>query len=342
MTPDYYERTKVQGYSNLIGQIPWLLLSWSYAFMESKHLFESNVEGARGLAILVGIVVAIFGVLPGIFCKEPYYAIAQGHHRQRSKKVEGFLYGLRHHVTEFMKGFVVTLKNPRFLKLAAATFLVFGGFTMIAGLGSYVIIFYVFGGHQAEGAKYVGWFGTTLSAFTFGAILIVTWLAGKIGKKRAFIVSTSLAVAGYALKWFCYQPGSPRLLLLPAPLLAFGLGGLFTTVSAMIADVCDQDELEVGYRREGTFGAIYWWMVNLGTAVALALSGHLLNWTGFSQALGADQSTKSLLLMRVFEIGIPILAYGGAIGAILSYDLSPEKVQAIRLQLEQQRGKTRA
>ena len=35
-------------------------------------------------------------------------------------------------------------------------------------------------------------------------------------------------MVGYALKWFCYNPRYPWLLLVPAPLLAFGLGGLFT------------------------------------------------------------------------------------------------------------------
>ena len=108
----------------------------------------------------------------------------------------------------------------------------------------------------------------------------------------------------------------------------------------MIADVCDQDELEIGYRREGTFGAIYWWMVKLGMAVALALSGHLLNVTGFLQELGAHQSERTLLLMRVFEIGLPIIAYTLALAAIASYDLDQEKVQEIRLELERRRGKT--
>ncbi len=270
------------------------------------------------------------------FCKEPFYAISQ------EQKKNDLLKGLREHVVEFLRGFRITFQNRHFLKLAAATFCVFNGFTIIAGLGSYVIIFYVFGGDQLPGAKYVGLFGTILSACTFGAIYVVTRLATRVGKKKAFIVSTSIAIAGYAVKWFCYRSGSPNLIFMPAPLIAFGLGGLFTTVSAMIADVCDEDELEIGYRREGTFGAIYWWMVKLGTAVALGISGYLLNFTGFLQELGAHQSHRSLLLMRVFEIGLPILTYSFAIIAVSTYDLDAEKVQAIRLELEKRRGKTTA
>lgn len=342
MSADYYERIRIQGYANLIGQIPWLLLSWAYAFMENKRFFSTNVEGARALAIGVGITVALIGILPGIFCKEPFYAIARALHEKNQVKPGKFLKDLLYHMKNFFKGFGITLKNRRFLKLAGATFLVFNGFTMIAGLGSYVIIFYVFGGDQVNGARYVGFFGTTLSACTFVAISMVTWLATKIGKKQAFMVSTSMAIAGYVLKWFCYRPGSPNWLFLPAPLIAFGLGGLFTTVSAMIADVCDQDELDIGYRREGTFGSIYWWMVKLGTALALAVAGQLLNVTGFLQQLGAHQSAQTLLMMRVFEIGLPIIAYALALVAMATYDLDQEKVHQIRLELEKRRGITAA
>lgn len=339
MTADYDERTRIQGFSNFIGQIPWLMLSWSYAFMENKRFFDTSVDGARSLAIIVGITVCVLGILPGLFCKEPFYAIAQARHKKNSGKADRLLKGTLHHVKEFTKGFGITLRNRRFLKLAAATFLVFNGFNLIAGLGSYVIIFYVFDGNNTMGAKYVGLFGTVLSACTFGAIFIATWMATKWGKKTSFIACTSIAIAGYMLKWFCYQPGSPNLMLLPAPLISFGLGGLFVTVSAMIADVCDEDELEIGYRREGTFGAIYWWMVKLGTAAAFAVSGYLLNATGFLQELGANQSEKSLWLMRAFECGLPIVAYGLAIAALAKYDLTPERVKGIRLELETRRGK---
>ncbi len=339
MTPDYHERTRIQAYSNVIGQIPWLLLSWSYAFMENKRWFNSGVEGARTLAIVIGVTAAVFGILPGLFCEEPFYAVAG----TRSKgKALPLWQRIGFRIREFMQGFRVTLGNRRFLQLAAATFLIFNGFNLIAGLGSYVVIFYVFGGDRLAGARYVGLFGTVLSGCTFGAILAVTWLSTRIGKKQTFMVSTAIAILGYTLKFFSYQPGSPHWLFVPAPLLAFGLAGLFTTVPAMIADVCDLDELEGGSRREGMFGAVYWWMVKLGTAAALGLSGHLLNLTGFDQGLGAGQSTSSLFQMRVFEAGLPIAAYVLAIAAMSAYDLDGRKARWIRLELEKRRGKLRA
>ena len=52
---------------------------------------------------------------------------------------------------------------------------------------------------------------------------IVTWLSTKIGKRRAFFISTGLSMVGYALKWFCYQPEMPLLLLIPLACSLFGI-----------------------------------------------------------------------------------------------------------------------
>jgi len=61
----------------------------------------------------------------------------------------------------------------------------------------------------------------------FLIIPIVTMLSSKFGKKNAFIISTVLSIIGYGLKWWGFSPGNPWLMLIPVPLIAFGLGGLF-------------------------------------------------------------------------------------------------------------------
>ena len=115
-----------------------------------------------------------------------------------------------------------------------------------------------------------------------------------------------------------------------------------TSVSSQLpacADVCDLDELDNGTRREGTFGAIYWWNVKLGMALAFALSGHLLNFTGFNVALEGSQSAHTLLWMRVFDIGVPILTSLIAVAAVFTYNITEERAHQIRLELEKRRGK---
>ena len=238
----------------------------------------------------------------------------------------------------FAKGFATTLRSKPYLKLCIATFLVFNGFIMISSFQSYVIIYYVFGGDQEMGARYAGYSGTLGAISTFAIIFFITWLATKVGKRRAFFVSTGVSMVGYAIKWFCYNPRYPWLLLLPSPLIAFGLGGLFTLMGSMIADVVDCDELETHQRREGMFGSIYWWVVKVGMAAALAGGGFLLNATGFDVALGAQQSAQTLVLMRLCDVLVPLITSGIAIWVIASYPITEEKAHEVRKALEARRG----
>lgn len=339
LTPDYHERTRVMAVQNFMGQLAYLIAPWFLWVMQHDMLFDDLVSGARGLAIAIGIGVICIGVLPAIFLRERFRAVALEELNTQSARAGNAWVALRESTRNFFRGFATALKFSPFLKLCLATFMVFNGFMMVASFQSYVIIYYVFSGDQSLGAEYAGWAGTVSAIATFCVIFLISWLSTKIGKRRAFFISTGVSMAGYALKWFCYSPQYPLLLLLPAPLIAFGLGGLFTLMGSMMADVCDLDELESHQRREGMFGSIYWWVVKLGMAAALAIGGVLLNATGFDVALGGDQAADTILLMRLFDVVIPVIASAIAIWVIAAYPITEDKAYEIRQQLELRRGK---
>ncbi|RMG27821.1 MAG: MFS transporter, partial [Methanobacteriota archaeon] len=253
LTPDYHERTRLMGVQNFLGQIPYLIAPWFLWIMSYKGFFENQKEGAAGLAMIIGVVVIVLGVLPAIFLKERFADI--GKNEDDTTSVDNKKNTLWGNLIMFLKGFKITLKNGPFLRLCLATFLIFNGFMLIASFQYYIIIYYVFGGDQTTGAKYAGYAGTVQSISTFLVIILTTWLGTKIGKRQAFFVSTGLFIVGFALTWVCYNPTYPWMVVIPAPLLAFGLGGLFVLMPSMIADVVDMDELETRERREGMFGS---------------------------------------------------------------------------------------
>jgi GPH family glycoside/pentoside/hexuronide:cation symporter len=233
---------------------------------------------------------------------------------------------------------MATVSRKSFQKLCIATFLVFNGFQLVASFNVYVLIYYIFGGDQALGARYAAYVGTLGTVSTFAVIPIVTWLGTKWGKRGAFFFSTGVSIVGYSMKWFVYTPDVPWLVLVPQPLIAFGLGGLFTLMGSMIADVVDEDELDTHQRREGMFGSIYWWVVKLGMAAALAGGGYLLNATGFDVAIGGAQAGDTLTLMRFFDAFVPAVASAVAIFAIWKYEITEQTAHKIRLKLEARRG----
>lgn len=338
MTPDYNERTRLMGVANFMGQFAWVAAPWFYKIMEDDRFFENSVEGARGLAIAVGVFAVLVGVIPALVCRERMQTVAKREDEAEGRDAESGLAGLLRNVKEFFKGFLITIRFKPFLKLCMATFLVFNGFMLVSSFSSYVIIYFIYGGDKDLGAVLIGWNGTLSAIATFCVIPIVTWISTRIGKRSAFFVAVGISIFGYALKFFCYSQSSPYLLLASTPFIAFGLGGLFTLMGSMIADVCDVDELETGHRREGMFGSIFWWVVKLGMALALGVSGVLLNATGFDVEIGGNQPGRTLFLMRLFDVGVPIIASAVAIWIVASYSITEERAREVRAILEERRG----
>lgn len=328
LTPDYHERTRLMGVQNFIGNVAYMVSPYFLAIMYLPT-FGNVMHGASVLAIIVGAVAIILGVIPALCLPERF--------ADQAADVPGKA-GLMRFVRDFFASFVATMRFAPFVKLCAATFLVFNGFILIASFQPYVIIYYVFGGDHQAGSAFVGHSGLLQGLSALAAIAGVTWLATRIGKRRAFYVSTGISAVGYLLKWFCYDPRHPWLVLVPAPLMACGLAGLFTLMSAMMADVVDADELESGDRREGMFGAIFWWVVKLGQSVAIAGGGLLLVATGFDVELGAAQDPAALTRMRLFDAVIPAAASLAAIWIIYRYEITESRAHANRAALEQRRG----
>ncbi|MCB1182297.1 MFS transporter [bacterium] len=338
LTPDYNERTRVMGTQNFIGQLAFTVSPWFLLIMNSGKFFRNEagepdqVAGAFGLAVVIGLVTIALGILPAIFLRERMAAVAVA---EMDAQRPGFAESMK----SFFAGFKTTLSSGPFLKLCATAFLVFNGFMLVASYQYYVIIYYVMGGDEVAGAKWAGMAGTVGAVANFAIVAGMAWLGTRIGKRKALLLSISLSILGFLLKWVCYRPEAPWMVIIPAPLISFGLGGLFTLVPSMIADVCDVDELQTHERREGMYGSIFWWMVKLGLSAALALSGYVLNATGFLVELGPDQTERTILLMRLTDIGIPVFTSALALWAVARFPITEEVANDVRRRLEARRGK---
>jgi len=274
----------------------------------------------------------ILGNMPALMCKE----IDQTNLTNRDELT---IRSIAKNFKSLMHNMVLIFKNMTFVRLCAATFLVFNGFQMVASFSYFIIVFYMFQGDYAAAGTWPAWF-STISAMSTAFVIIptVTWMSNKLGKRKAFIISTALSMIGYGLKWWGFNPDNPWMLFMPVPLMVFGIGGLFTLMMSMTADVCDLDELNNGMpRKEATFGAIYWWMVKLGQGLALVLGGLVLKLVGFDQN-SALQSAETIVRLRLADILIPAFTAGLAILVMWKYDLTEDKAKAIKDELVLRRG----
>lgn len=197
----------------------------------------------------------------------------------------------------------------------------------------------MFSGDYGAAATWPAWFSTVSAVCTaFLIIPVITMMSNRWGKRNAFIIATAISMLGYALKWWGFNPENPWMMFMPIPLMVFGIGGLFTLMMSMTADVCDLDELNNGMpRKEGTFGAIYWWMVKLGQGLALVLGGLVLKLVGFDQN-AVTQTAETLTRLRIADILIPAFTAGLAILVMWKYDLTEKRANEIKNELIRRRG----
>ena len=358
MTSDYNERTRLMAFSQTIGQIAWMIVPWFWVIIANPDILplgadeisriaelglsaeetakittqELQANGVRKLSIIVGVVCVVLGILPALFCKGIDSA------NMENRKVINFK-SLGSNVLDLFRGIVEVSKSKPFMRLCGATFLVFNGFQLVASFSYFIIVYHMFNGDFDAAGNLPAWFSTITAIITaFGVIPIVSWMANKFGKRRAFIYSTVISIIGYILKWWGFDPENIYLIFLPVPFMAFGLGGLFTLMMSMTADVCDLDELENGMpRKEGTFGAIYWWMVKIGQSIALFLGGLVLQLVGFDQN-AATQTAETILELRIADIVIPSLTAGLAIWIMWKYSLNEDRAREIKEELVARRG----
>jgi GPH family glycoside/pentoside/hexuronide:cation symporter len=110
---------------------------------------------------------------------------------------------------------------------------------------------------------------------------------------------------------------------------------------SMTADVCDLDELATGKRREGIFGAIYWWMVKLGFAVAGLLSGAIMSFVAFSPG-AAVQPDGAVDGLRLFYSGVPIFGTLLAMWFMRDYGLDEARAREVHAELERRKQRAHA
>lgn len=322
MSNDFHERTSIMATAQFIGQWAWVIAPWFWVIMYDPAWFESAEVATRTLAIWVGVIFAICAMIPGIFIKSKS-TLNENYSPLNLKNIGNSL-------KEIGAGFVSAFKIRPFRKLCIATFLVYNAFMTIASFSFFIIVYHLFDGDAGAAGIWPTLFGC-LGALgtTFMVIPTVAKLSKKLGKKKAFLVSQGISIIGYIMLWFLFVPGKPYMFIIALPFFSFGIGSLFLLMMSMTADVIDLDELNTGLRREGIFGAIYWWMVKFGFAIAGGLSGVIMSSVGFDSG-AAIQPEGAIDGLRLSFSGIPIMGTLIAMYVMRDYSVTEESAGEVR------------
>jgi len=327
MSDDFHERTNIMAIAQWIGQWAWVIAPWFWVIMYDQDWFPNADTATRTLAVWVGITFMIMAMIPAIFIKSKSTEDEKNFSPLTLKSISKSM-------KEILKGFQEAFSYLPFRKLCIATFFIFNAFNTVASFSFFIVVYYLFNGDAGAAGIWPTLFGSVGAlATTFLVIPIVAWLSTKMGKRNAFLLSQGISIIGYILLWFLFIPGKPYMFLFGLPFFSFGIGSLFTLMMSMTADVCDLDELHSGKRREGIFGAIYWWMVKFGFAIAGLLTGAIMTLVDFHPD-SATQAEGAVAGLRFFYSAVPITGTLIAMWVMKDYDLTEAKAKEIKLKLE--------
>lgn len=338
MTPDYNERTRVMAVCAFFHKCGELLGGWMLPLATALGIWlvadaqDLTMPGVWAMGWIVGLgIMALIGSLPGLLVKERF--IRKTEQQQKVK------------LWDSVRG---ACSSAPFLILVAIIVLNTLSGVLAMGIDQYLLVYFMNHGDKAAGLIQKGLLTTGYGVVGFAAIPLITWLAGKFGKKGSLFFVYGLMVFGGIMKWFIFTPGHPVFhigriaidpIILIDPLLC---GPMWVAVkimlASMMADICDEDELKHGQRREGMFSAVFSWIEKMVVSLAYLGTGFALALAHFDPELGGSQTPETFTRMRLFLAGAPSLTAVFAIVALAFYPLTAQHAAHTRKQLEARRG----
>jgi GPH family glycoside/pentoside/hexuronide:cation symporter len=363
-------------FANTIGQMAWMIVPWFWVIIADPEIFTSQAEGVRQMSVIVGAACIFLGILPAIFCKgidasnmENIEKLSISNLVSNFKQLfKGIVQVARNKPFLRLCGATFLIFNGFQVVAAFSVFIIVfymynGSYgeagtwpawfsTISAVITAFVVIPIVSKLSEKFGKRKAFIISTFISVFGY----VLKWWGFSVPlndrfNETAFAQGLNQIVASIfgsldpildslGMSWFSIDTsgGIPWLIFVPIPFIAFGLGGLFTLMMSMTADVCDLDELKNGMpRKEATYGAIYWWMVKLGQGLALALGGLVLKLVGFISD-APTQAAATMTQLRIADIVIPAVTALLAIVIMWKYDLSEKRSKEIKDTLVKRRG----
>ncbi len=286
MTTDYHKRTRLFSAKSFVGNLFAMSTPWLFA-LANQRVFKgtggNEADGMRYVSLMIAAILIPLSFWWTYKLREP-----------------GFIKATKHEKTPFWRDMKHSATNRNFIMLTLTIFTLAMGFNFVQLLGSYIPIFYVFGGDKVAGAYLLGINGTIWAITGVLAVFPLNWISPKLGKRNTLTIAILLMCLAQLSKIVCYNPHHPYLITIPIVLLSTGMLFFFTLGSSMVGDICDEDELKTGYRAEGSFYSIFWWFIKMGTALASLVAGALIVFTMFdeTQVTKVDKLQGSIRELR--------------------------------------------
>ena len=333
MTPDYHERTRVMAYPTFFSKIAEAGYTWVIP-LAGLAIFGGFLAGMRWVGWGVALIVmAGIGMLPGLLVRERFVRPDQDGDGEPESRISN------KDRVRFFPTLLQSLRSRAFVILIVLTILQVIAGMLASSLDYYLLVYHMFDGDIEDGSYWKAILSTGYAVVGFASVFGVGWLANRLDKRTVLAFIYATVAAGGIVKWFVFQPGHSPWWILLDPLFC---GSIYVAIGmvmpSMLADICDEDELQSGQRREGMYGAIFSWISKTGVSLAFFGSGVALVLVGFNEQLGGNQDPRAILLMRLILAGSVMVTSAISAVLLLFYPITERTADLTRQQLEARRG----
>lgn len=221
--------------------------------------------------------------------------------------------------------------NKPWLLMLAATLAMLLWVSVRLGVTNYYFKYYIAPDRFEE---WVSAFNTAGMIGSISGVVVVSWFARWLGKKKAFLVLFVIANL-LTISFFFFTPRHLYWIIAVQVAASFAGGPLTPLIWAMYADTADYSEWKNGRRATGLVFSASTMSQKFGWAFGAFLTGLLLETIGYTP--NVQQPDRVIFWIRMLMSVIPGIAGVVSIVIVLFYNLNEETMKHIEEELEQRR-----
>ncbi len=314
ITENFEERTSIRVWASVFLYIAVFLASAAPPMIVSltERAGGSTIAGWRNVGIIFGILVATVIVICVLFTKENL-EMEQAEEVEKENIIKSYLSIFKLRPVKFLAGSVVL-------------------WALVCSMASSGPVF-LMTNNLHYGAEKQSLYFTVFSLLSIVWIPVVDFLARRFDKKQVYCYAMLFSGIGMCLFAFIGFP-SFAFLIAMALLYTFGDTTFWTLYYSMMYDINEVDEWINNKRRDGAITAALSFCQKMGAALALQVTGIVLQIGGYGIPGKERLAEKTILFLNTL---IP-----GAIGimaalCVIAYPLTKRKYEAILGALERRK-----
>jgi GPH family glycoside/pentoside/hexuronide:cation symporter len=316
LTTDYDERTRVFAWKGYLAACGALSAAWFYKFC-TLSAFPNEVVGVRWLSVLVGLLMVAGAIATVTGCREHTL-------RQRQPAVPLGI-ALR-----------MTFSNRPFLLLQGATQVLGLALAITGPMGWLVFLYYVCQANKDMAADITAYGGIIAFLTQIAANAMGVWIATRLGKREGGVVGFVLVLISIAILPWALTAQHPWWNVGAWIISGLGMPLISLMIGSMTADVCDEDELHTGLRREGAYSAVNGFIGKI-MQIVIVLVGGFLPWLMGYQTSSTPPLDAILVKMKYLLIGIQFTGVIVALFAFWFYPITRARSEHTRRELDARR-----